>query len=198
EANAVSGLTMPLVALERGEQEVDLTVQEEDLRPAGAKPLDIGPVRIRGKVQVVEPRYVFIGTLTGVYFRQCDRCLKEIEVPFNFDVLWSFERGTASQFIESVSEYGEHDLVEDESETVLFDGSEIDLALQAWEELVLSAPSKTLCKEDCAGLCPYCGADLNTTTCSCRGKESPKEFGNKGLSGLASLFPDLDPKRSKE
>jgi uncharacterized protein len=187
-----------LSALERGEHEVDLTVQEEDLRPEGAKTLGIGPVRIHGKVEVVEPRYVFIGTLAGVYLRQCDRCLTETEVPFKFDVIWSFEQGAASEFVEAVSEYGERDRAEDDSETVFFDGSEIDLTYPAWEELVLLAPSKTLCNEDCAGLCPHCGANLNTTSCSCPREESLEEFGNSGLSGLANLFPDLDPKRSKE
>lgn len=194
----MSGLTIPLSALERGGHEVDFTVHKEGLRPEGAKSLGLGPVRIHGKVEAVEPRYVFIGTLTGVYLRQCDRCLTETEVPFKFDVIWPFEQGAASEFVEAASEYGEGDVAEDESETVFFDGSEIDLTYPAWEELVLSAPSKTLCKEDCAGLCPYCGANLNTTSCSCLSEESLEEFGNRGLSGLARLFPDLDPKRSKE
>ncbi|MFO7974154.1 MAG: DUF177 domain-containing protein [Candidatus Hydrogenedentota bacterium] len=194
----MSGLTIPLSALECGEHEVDLTVQEENLRPEGAKGLGIGPARIQGKMTVVEPRYVFLGTLTGVYLRQCDRCLKETEVPFKFDVIWSFEQGMPSELVETVSEYGKEEFGEGDSETVFFEGSEIDLARPMWEELVLFAPSKTLCKEDCAGLCPHCGADLNTTLCSCQREESPEEFGNSGLSELASLFPDLAPKRSKE
>jgi len=198
EASAVSGLTILLSALERGEHEVAITVPEEELRPEGAKALDIGPTRIQGKMSIVEPRYVFIGTLTGVYLRQCDRCLTETEVPFKIDVVWSFEHGTGSDFVETVSGHGDEDLAKDESETVFFEGSEIDLSRQTWEELVLSAPSKTLCKESCAGLCPHCGTDLNTSSCTCQGKESPKDFGNSVFSGLANLFPYLDPKRSKE
>ena len=149
-------------------------------------------------MNVVEPRYVFIGTLTGSYLRQCDRCLAETEVPFTFDVIWSFEQGTPSEFVETVSEHDEEDFVDDESDTVLFEGGEIDLARQTWEELVLSAPSKTLCNEDCAGLCPQCGANRNEAPCDCGGENPPAEFGNNGLSGLANLFPDLAPKRSKE
>jgi uncharacterized protein len=198
EATAVSGLRIALSALERGEHEVDVTVPEVDLRPEGSKRLDIGETRIRGKMNALEPRYVFIGSLTGAYLRQCDRCLEKTEVPFTFEVIWSFEQGPASEFVETVSENDDEDFVNDESDTVLFDGSEIDLARQTWEELVLSAPSKTLCNENCAGLCPQCGANLNEGPCACGSEKPPAEFGNSGFSGLANLFPDLDPKRSKE
>ena len=68
----------------------------------------------------------------------------------------------------------------------------------AWEELVLFAPSKTLCDEDCAGLCPQCGPNSNTAPRACGGEPPAAEFGNSGFSGLVNLFPDLDPKRSKE
>ncbi|HAJ56816.1 MAG TPA: hypothetical protein DCL35_03490 [Candidatus Omnitrophica bacterium] len=34
-------------------------------------------------------------------------------------------------------------------------------------ELILDYPQKILCKEDCKGMCPYCGADLNIEKCKC-------------------------------
>ncbi len=194
----MSGLRISLSALERGEHEVDVTVPEAVLRPEGSPELGIGLTRIQGKMNVVEPRYVFIGTLSGVYLRQCDRCLVETEVPFAVEVIWSFEQGAASEPFEAVSERDDEDFASDESETVLFDGCEIDITRQTWEELVLSAPSKTLCREDCAGLCPQCGANRNEAPCTCGGEDLPKDFGNSGFSGLANLFPDLDPNRSKE
>ncbi|MDR0827222.1 MAG: DUF177 domain-containing protein [Desulfovibrio sp.] len=46
-------------------------------------------------------------------------------------------------------------------------GFEINPAALAWEEFSLSLPAKPLCKNDCRGLCPVCGANLNLEPCSC-------------------------------
>lgn len=47
-----------------------------------------------------------------------------------------------------------------------FEG-EIDLADMIWEVLLLGLPERVLCREDCKGLCPICGADLNAGSCGC-------------------------------
>ncbi len=45
---------------------------------------------------------------------------------------------------------------------------EIDFGPLVWEVLITTLlPSAPLCSQDCRGLCPKCGADLNKTTCSC-------------------------------
>jgi uncharacterized protein len=44
---------------------------------------------------------------------------------------------------------------------------QLDLAPMTREELILGVPDAPLCREDCPGLCPVCGVDLQTTTCSC-------------------------------
>lgn len=46
-------------------------------------------------------------------------------------------------------------------------GDVLDLEPMVREVLVLDAPSSPLCRDDCAGLCPDCGIDRNTGTCSC-------------------------------
>ncbi len=194
----MSGLKIPLSTLERGECSIDTTVPESGLRPPEAKALEIGPVRIQGRITRVDHRFVFIGRLTGENRRPCDRCLAAAQVPFEFQVIWSFEPRPVGEPADYAVERAGDDVEDSESDTVYFDGSEIDLASQAWEELVLSAPSKTLCRDDCAGLCPHCGANRNTAPCQCAGEAPQAEFGNSGFSGLAALFPELDPKRSKE
>ncbi|MCX5757894.1 MAG: DUF177 domain-containing protein [Candidatus Hydrogenedentes bacterium] len=73
-----------------------------------------------------------------------------------------------------------------------FTGDEIDLAPAVWEEVVLAAPTKFLCRPDCAGLCPHCGANWNRGTCNCHETE---ELDRKGLAGLADLLPKLKPDR---
>jgi uncharacterized protein len=47
----------------------------------------------------------------------------------------------------------------------------IDITGEVRSELMVDLPVKPLCSDDCKGLCPMCGADLNETTCSCRSDE---------------------------
>jgi uncharacterized protein len=48
-----------------------------------------------------------------------------------------------------------------------YSGDEIDLTHEIEEQIAMEIPLKPLCNEECKGLCHECGADLNTSTCSC-------------------------------
>ena len=45
--------------------------------------------------------------------------------------------------------------------------TQVDLSDVVREELALEVPGFVLCRDDCAGLCPRCGADLNAGPCAC-------------------------------
>jgi uncharacterized protein len=60
----------------------------------------------------------------------------------------------------------------DELDAGWYRGSEIDLRHYLREVVALALPVQPLCREDCRGLCPHCGADRNVETCSCA-KASP-------------------------
>lgn len=60
---------------------------------------------------------------------------------------------------------------EDGGEYNFYEGETVDLYQALHDGLGLAAPLKPLCKEDCKGLCPKCGADLNTVECGCSKKE---------------------------
>ena len=51
---------------------------------------------------------------------------------------------------------------------------ELDLRPTIREELILSAPAYLLCREDCRGLCPGCGQDLNLGSCTCPSSRDPR------------------------
>ncbi len=61
-----------------------------------------------------------------------------------------------------------------EGETYPLDHDEIDLEPLARETVVLELPQAPLCREDCQGLCPQCGADRNEGTCSCEPPLDPR------------------------
>ncbi len=62
----------------------------------------------------------------------------------------------------------EKDLRLEDLEFTLYDGDEIDLAPLVREQVLLALVERPLCREDCAGLCPRCGANLNEGRCACR------------------------------
>ena len=92
--------------------------------------------------------------ISGVMPFLCDRCLMQSERPIREQFEHPVVRELADQALDDV------DLVLPEG---LLELDEI-----AGSDLQLSLPQTFLCKEDCKGLCPQCGADLNKTTCGCR------------------------------
>ncbi|WP_147822237.1 DUF177 domain-containing protein [Salidesulfovibrio onnuriiensis] len=98
------------------------------------------------------------GTLKGSVSMPCDRCAAphEIDVDIDFDI---YEELTADV-----------DEVEAEETRIRkndYGVVELDMGALLWEELALALPVKPLCREDCKGLCPGCGRDLNTEECAC-------------------------------
>jgi uncharacterized protein len=73
--------------------------------------------------------------------------------------------------------------VQDEDlETSYYRGDQIDLKELLREQFYLALPMKPLCREDCHGLCPQCGTNLNTGTCACTPVwEDPRLAPLKGL-----------------
>ena len=84
-------------------------------------------------------------TITG----SCVRCLEKAELALSDELLYLYSlRGKGSEDEEMIVEVGAF-------------GKTLDITEQVWESLVLLLPFKLLCKEDCLGLCPSCGANLN-------------------------------------
>jgi uncharacterized protein len=96
------------------------------------------------------------GRLTGAMSAPCDRCTREVRI----DVDQSFD------LFEDEPQPGEESL---EPTLLRRRGRvlELDVGGLLWEEFVLALPVKPLCSEDCKGLCPSCGKDLNAGPCTC-------------------------------
>jgi uncharacterized protein len=64
----------------------------------------------------------------------------------------------------------------------VFDGESIDVDEIVKEQVLLSVPIRSLCKSDCKGFCPTCGADRNAGECGCQpGEVDPRWAALKGL-----------------
>ena len=92
----------------------------------------------------------------------CDRCLAPRTTPMEVEFDTSFiPQAAATSETENVELLPEHLVV------ATYEGDAVDLDELVREQIVLALPSRHLCREDCKGLCPRCGADLNAEHCSC-------------------------------
>ncbi|UCF77743.1 MAG: DUF177 domain-containing protein [Candidatus Eiseniibacteriota bacterium] len=100
---------------------------------------------------------------------ECSRCLKAVERKFDVE----FE--AFCDKIGARSEKGEAGQEGGETFVAFHDGTTLELGPCVREAIVLSLPMKPLCSDDCKGLCPVCGANLNENSCTCdRGRVDPR------------------------
>jgi uncharacterized protein len=119
------------------------------------------------------------GTAEGSLELECSRCLARyrhrLREPFRL-VLEAVGERTPSdpEAAAALSRYGVG--LGDELETGWFRGSELDLGGFFLEVIALTLPVKPLCRDDCPGLCPRCGAELGAGPCGCEEPRSDSPF----------------------
>lgn len=106
----------------------------------------IRPIEYFLHVSEVSAGILVAGTLSGEIEVPCDRCLE----PFEFD----FNLGDVCHYLENAT-------------TDIIDVTE-DLR----EDILISLPAKFICDDECAGLCPGCGCNLNHDSCDCEESSS--------------------------
>jgi uncharacterized protein len=101
------------------------------------------------------------GDFTAVISSTCVRCLTDINLSIqtSFSELYAFKEDYAT-----------------ESDLLVPDNGYIDLQPLLIEYLLVEIPIKPICNENCLGLCPVCGCNLNTTNCEHDGYESQDEL----------------------
>jgi len=147
-------------------REVTFAEPQQDINSV----LERGPVheyRIKDPIEVVLSYYrsgmdLFLsGRIKARIAADCARCAEECET--------ASERPFRLVLSPKVVGYGEEtDLKADDLEFSLYEGDEIDLSPLIREQILLALPTRPLCQEDCRGLCPRCGANLNRVQCDCR------------------------------
>lgn len=111
------------------------------------------PVHISGVIANNGKALELKADVSGTMNTSCARCRREITVPVSFPVDEFFIRG--------------EDSAEAEEDVYIFTGYTIDISEVVFNCFIMNAESKYLCSEDCKGLCPMCGADLNLGDCGC-------------------------------
>ena len=141
--------------------------------PVVVPPVELGGVSYTGPLSPVIARVDLTRLKSGLLLRlrlqtaitgPCHRCLEDAVIPVAIDAReYQAEHPEPGAEAEEVCDY--------------LQGDELDVGTWAADAIVLSMPHKILCREDCKGLCPSCGADLNKGPCQCPPPEPDDRWG---------------------
>lgn len=156
-----------------GRLEFDLEERLDPIEAPGGRVDFTRAVNVTGTVTNTGKCFVVEGTIRTEVDLGCDRCLEhfrqELAVPFEAEFFrqhpdGSKPGGRPDEGRESFRQEEEAFLADAGR---LFRGEDLELTETVREEVSLALPMQNLCRENCAGLCPKCGANLNKTTCAC-------------------------------
>ena len=147
---------------------------EEELPPGvldlGSEARQVTPLKTSGRAEVVEEHHGkheviqdirLRGRLTAGLELQCARCVEPVrqEITREFELLYRPLGADAGRDELSVTDA--------EAEIGYYQGDGILLEDVLREQVLLALPLKVTCRDDCKGLCPHCGTNLNEAQCSC-------------------------------
>ena len=117
------------------------------------------PIKVKGEVKNFSGYMTFEMTVHVRYRTKCARCLKELfrEAEYHMEKNVAVKGSLQNEDIDGY---------------IIVEGSELDLDAEIEELLMLEIPRKHLCRDDCKGICPKCGKDLNEGSCGCPEKET--------------------------
>ena len=156
----------PILHTPGGRLEFRFALDLSDLEFDGRRPVT-RPVAVRGGVRNTADLLTLDLTAETTLDAVCDRCGKaftqEKEIAYSCMLAEELQNGESD-------------------EIVLLEDGTVDAGDLARTAFILGMDSKTLCSEDCKGLCPRCGANLNLGPCSCKREPDPR------LAALAKLL----------
>ncbi|HVS02489.1 MAG TPA: DUF177 domain-containing protein [Thermoanaerobaculia bacterium] len=138
--------------------------QTETVDPARLEHSDVlalSPVSWRGEIRFTDPGFLLTASYSYEQTLPCQRCLEPLVEPVSGSfqlLLLPAAEGAGG---------GERELKEEELGVVPVHGEEVEVQPLLLEQLQLNVPMKPLCRIECRGLCPTCGADRNRGPCGC-------------------------------
>jgi uncharacterized protein len=125
-----------------------------------------GDISLKGEISIVDDaKAAFMGEIEYTLDTQCDSCGDDCSITrkVKFSAMFTDEP---------------------EEEDYFFNGRELEPDKAVADSIILDIPSRITCREDCAGVCPSCGTNLNKGKCKCKKQtESANPF---------SVLRDLD------
>ncbi|SDZ02004.1 uncharacterized protein SAMN05660462_01549 [Proteiniborus ethanoligenes] len=138
------------------EQDVELTKISTNLRELELVDL----VNIKGSVYSTEESLYLSAMVSYEYYENCARCLEKF--------VNRVETVLSGRLMENSKS---HDEIDDDELIIYYENNELDLKEQILTSIILSLPMKSVCNDNCRGLCLVCGRDLNKGNCDCNIQE---------------------------
>ena len=137
---------------------LDFELTAEELMSESDLALAEGSLVFHGEMENLDRVIKISGNVACVLRGNCDRCGEDVTTPLNCEFVESFT---------NLEEKADEEAEKEEEMIHFFEGDVIDLLPYVEQAIFLNTPMKTLCREDCKGLCPECGINLNENECSC-------------------------------
>jgi uncharacterized protein len=169
-------MLLDLTRYRQPEAHFSRTFQPEEVTQPGDVYRVVAPVVLDFDIHKDKDRFRLVGTVRTGLELSCSRCLEPFQLPVDvaFDLRFLPATEMATQ--------DEREVQEDDFEISYYRDDQIDLNELLREQFYLELPMKPLCVEGCRGLCPQCGTNLNTGTCTCAPQwEDPRLAPLKGL-----------------
>lgn len=144
--------------------------------------LGLGDIAWRGEIRYAAPGFHLKASVAYEQTLQCTRCLQPTTRPVagELELMIFIEQAEASP--------GEYELEASDLGVIYTESSIFDLEPLLLEQLQLSVPMRTVCREECQGLCPICGASQTLAACDC-----DREDVDPRWAGLSDLKDRLEP-----
>ncbi len=166
-------------AKEENDQYLDLDLNVDIRSIEGVHSLKVKePIHGEGKIYFTRDGVFLNLTAKALVESSCSRCLKDFEetlqLKLNYEIV-------SSEIAEEMDQ---------EEDILVVDHDVIDLEEIIIEELIMKAPMKPLCKEDCKGICNSCGQNLEEGSCNCAPNEEINETIDPRLAKLKGLLKE--------
>ncbi len=169
-------MIIDLISFDKPQKTFDLTIEPDEINLEEEAVKLLRPARAAGEIKKSIGQADVSGRIAADVAVECTRCLREVERHLEFDFAAAFVAP------ENFTEAKEAELNADDLDVSIIEDNKIDLRELAREQILLNLPEQVFCSEECRGLCPRCGADLNETDCRCREEEiDPRWAGLKNL-----------------
>jgi len=186
-------MLITLLELEREPVSFDTSIPSGAI-DYGSDAAQVGPLAVHGQAELLRehrgPKEIIEDIRarahwSGDFEAPCARCLEPVRhrLGGDFDLLFRPLGADAG--------LAERSLVAPETEISYYQEEGLVLEDVLREQVLLSLPARTLCRQDCKGLCPRCGRNLNSEPCTCGDQPSDPRW-----SALSDLRSRLEPKES--
>ncbi|MBI4309837.1 MAG: DUF177 domain-containing protein [Candidatus Omnitrophica bacterium] len=121
--------------------DIDQTIPKEGIGLSDEE-IDLrSPIHVKAHLERVDNCIIADTKIEADFGFACARCLGDVFLGQEFEYHFDFEVAAGVEYI--------------------------DLGEEIRQEMILANPARILCKEDCKGICPKCGANLNIEQCKC-------------------------------